>query len=151
MTGRVRSLEGRPWGMSCSVMLPESARLRLLELGPSFVTALAEQRQPMTGLLIPQPRRRWWEALQEFEGAVRLVPRDHDAAKMLHHVRARLNRRSAREREVLHAKGSSLLIATVVVTNSSTGCRSGSPAPRGRSSASSTGRTAVKASSETRC
>ena len=90
-------------------------------------------------------------ALQEFEGAVRLVPRDHDAAKMLHHVRARLNRRSAREREVLHAKGSSLLIATVVVTNSSTGCRSGSPAPRGRSSASSTGRTAVKASSETRC
>jgi Tfp pilus assembly protein PilF len=49
---------------------------------------------------------RWWEALHEFEGAVRLVPRDHDAAKMLHHV---------------------------------------------RSSASSTGRTAVKASSETRC
>jgi len=34
---------------------------------------------------------RWWEALHEFEGAVRLVPRDHDAAKMLHHVRARLN------------------------------------------------------------
>jgi tetratricopeptide (TPR) repeat protein len=34
---------------------------------------------------------RWWEALREFEGAVRLVPRDHDAAKMLHHVRARLN------------------------------------------------------------
>src|SRR4029450_9954771 len=41
----------------CSVMLPESARLRLLELGSSFVTALAEQRQPMTSLLIPQPRR----------------------------------------------------------------------------------------------
>src|SRR4029453_12192187 len=96
-------------------------------------------------------QRRWWEALREFEGAVRLVPRDHDAAKMLHHVRARLNRRSAREGEVLHAKGSSLLIATVGVTNSSTGCRSGSPAPRGRSSASSTGRTAVKATSETRC
>jgi uncharacterized protein HemY len=36
-------------------------------------------------------QRRWWEALREFEGAVRLVPRDHDAAKMLHHVRARLN------------------------------------------------------------
>ena len=34
---------------------------------------------------------RWWEALHEFESAVRLVPRDHDAAKMLHHVRARLN------------------------------------------------------------
>ncbi len=48
--------------------------------GSSFVTALAEQRQPMTGLLIPQPRRRWWEALQEFEGAVRLVPaRKRDA------------------------------------------------------------------------
>jgi hypothetical protein len=90
VTGRFRSLEGRPLGMSSSVMLPESARLRLLEPGSSFVTALAEQRQPMTGLLIPQPRRRWWEALQEFEGAVRLVPRDHDAAKMLHHVRARL-------------------------------------------------------------
>ena len=65
VTGRFRSLEGRPVGMSSSVMLPESARLRLLELGSSFVTALAEQRQPMTGLLIP--------------------------AKMLHHVRARLN------------------------------------------------------------
>jgi hypothetical protein len=91
VTDRFRSLEGRPVSMSCSVMLPESARLRLLELGSSFVTALAEQRPPMTGLLIPQPSRRWWEALQEFEGAVRLVPRDHDAAKMLHHVRARLN------------------------------------------------------------
>src|SRR6267142_6481605 len=68
VTGRFRSLEGRPLGMSSSVMLPESARLRLLELGSSFVTALAEQRQPMTGLMIPQPRRRWGEALQEFEG-----------------------------------------------------------------------------------
>jgi hypothetical protein len=120
VTGRSRSLEGRPVGMASSVMLPESARLRLLELGSSFVTALAEQRQPMTGLLIPQPRRRWWEALQEFEGAVRLVPRD-------------------------------LLIATVVVTNLIDGTSFGSPAPRGRSSARSTGRTAVKASSETRC
>jgi hypothetical protein len=89
MTGRVRSLEGRLLGMSCSVMLPESARLRLLELGPSFVTALAEQRQPMTGLLIPQPRRRWWEALQEFEGAVQLVPRDHDAAEPMLRPRER--------------------------------------------------------------
>ena len=91
VTGRFRSLEGRRVGMSSSVMLPESARLRLSELGSSFVTALAEQRQPMKGLLIPQPRRRWWEALHEFEGAVRLVPRDDEAAKMLHHVRARLN------------------------------------------------------------
>jgi hypothetical protein len=46
VTGRFRSLEGRPLGMSCSVMLPESARLRLLELGSSFVTALAEQTGP---------------------------------------------------------------------------------------------------------
>ena len=51
VTGRFRSLEGRPLGMSSSVMLPESARLRLLELGSSFVTALAEQQQPMNGLL----------------------------------------------------------------------------------------------------
>ena len=48
---QVRSLEGRPLGMSSSLMLPESSRLRLLELGSSFVTALAEQRQPMTGLM----------------------------------------------------------------------------------------------------
>jgi hypothetical protein len=47
---QVRSLEGRPVGMSSLLMLPESSRLRLLELGSSFVTALAEQRQPMTGL-----------------------------------------------------------------------------------------------------
>jgi hypothetical protein len=66
-------------------MLPEPARLRLLDLGSSFVTALADQRQPMAGRLISQPRRRWWEALQEFEGVGRLVPRDHDAAKMLHY------------------------------------------------------------------
>ena len=90
VSDRFRSLAGRPLGMACSVILPESARLRLSALGSSFVTALAEQRQPMAGLLISQPRRRWWEALQEFQGAVRLVPRDYDAAKMLHHVRARL-------------------------------------------------------------
>jgi hypothetical protein len=41
---QVRSLEGRPLGMSSSLMLPESSRLSLLELGSSFVTALAEQR-----------------------------------------------------------------------------------------------------------
>jgi tetratricopeptide (TPR) repeat protein len=34
---------------------------------------------------------RWWEALREFEGAVRLAPADTRAAKMLHHLRARLN------------------------------------------------------------
>jgi hypothetical protein len=59
VTGRFRSLEGRPLGMSSSVMLPESARLRLLELGSSFVTALAEQRQPMTGLMSFASRARW--------------------------------------------------------------------------------------------
>jgi hypothetical protein len=66
VTGRSRSLEGRPLGMSCSVMLPESARLRLLALGSSFVTALADQRQPMNGLMSfasrarrPAGRTRW--------------------------------------------------------------------------------------------
>ena len=44
---RARSLEGRPLGMYCSVMLLEPSRLRLLELGSSFVTALGEQRQPL--------------------------------------------------------------------------------------------------------
>lgn len=34
---------------------------------------------------------RWWEALHEFEGAVRLAPGDRQAARMLHHVRAQLN------------------------------------------------------------
>jgi tetratricopeptide (TPR) repeat protein len=34
---------------------------------------------------------RWWEALREFEGAVRLAPGDARAAKMLHSLRARLN------------------------------------------------------------
>jgi len=34
---------------------------------------------------------RWWLALLEFEGAVRLAPRDVHAARMLHGLRARLN------------------------------------------------------------
>jgi tetratricopeptide (TPR) repeat protein len=34
---------------------------------------------------------RWWEALREFEEAVRLAPGDVSAAKMLHGLRARLN------------------------------------------------------------
>ena len=34
---------------------------------------------------------RWWEALREFEGAVRLAPGDVRAAKMLHNLRGRLN------------------------------------------------------------
>jgi hypothetical protein len=59
VTGRSRSLEGRPLGMSCSVMLPESARLRLLALGSSFVTALADQRQSMNGLMSFASRARW--------------------------------------------------------------------------------------------
>jgi hypothetical protein len=91
VSDRLQSLAGRPLGMACSVILPESARLRLSALGSSFVTALAEQRQPMAGLLIAQPRQCWWEALQEFEGVVRLVRRDHKAATIRHHVRARLN------------------------------------------------------------
>jgi len=55
-----RSLEGRPLGMCFSVMLPEAAMLRLLELGSSFVAALGEQRQPVThlGLLSRAPERR---------------------------------------------------------------------------------------------
>jgi tetratricopeptide (TPR) repeat protein len=36
-------------------------------------------------------RGRWWEALREFEEAVRLAPGDVRAAKMLHNLRARLN------------------------------------------------------------
>ena len=59
MSGRFRSLEGRPLSMSSSAMLPESARLRLLALRSSFVTALAEQRQPMSGLLSFASRTRW--------------------------------------------------------------------------------------------
>jgi tetratricopeptide (TPR) repeat protein len=34
---------------------------------------------------------RWWEALHEFEGAVRLAPSDRHVAKTLHRLRARLN------------------------------------------------------------
>jgi tetratricopeptide (TPR) repeat protein len=34
---------------------------------------------------------RWWEALREFEEAVRLAPRDAGAARTLHRLRARLN------------------------------------------------------------
>jgi tetratricopeptide (TPR) repeat protein len=34
---------------------------------------------------------RWWEALREFEEAVRLAPRDVRAARILHSLRARLN------------------------------------------------------------
>ena len=34
---------------------------------------------------------RWWEALREFEGAVRTAPDDVGARKALHRVRARLN------------------------------------------------------------
>ena len=34
---------------------------------------------------------RWWEALREFEGAVRLAPGDRHASEMLHRLRARLN------------------------------------------------------------
>jgi len=34
---------------------------------------------------------RWWEALREFEGAVRAAPEDVGARKALHSIRARLN------------------------------------------------------------
>jgi tetratricopeptide (TPR) repeat protein len=34
---------------------------------------------------------RWWQALREFEGAVRLAPCDGRAARFLHNLRARLN------------------------------------------------------------
>jgi tetratricopeptide (TPR) repeat protein len=34
---------------------------------------------------------RWWDALREFEAAVRLAPTDVDLAKALHGLRARLN------------------------------------------------------------
>jgi Tfp pilus assembly protein PilF len=33
----------------------------------------------------------WWAALHEFEGAVRVAPRDPEAHKALHSLRARLN------------------------------------------------------------
>jgi len=34
---------------------------------------------------------KWWDALREFEGAVRMAPKDEDAARALHSLRARLN------------------------------------------------------------
>ena len=34
---------------------------------------------------------RWWEALREFEAAVRLAPADAELQKTLHSLRARLN------------------------------------------------------------
>jgi tetratricopeptide (TPR) repeat protein len=34
---------------------------------------------------------RWWKALRELEAAVRLAPGDVRAARMLHHLRGRLN------------------------------------------------------------
>jgi len=34
---------------------------------------------------------RWWEALREFEGAVRVAPVDVEARKALHTLRGRLN------------------------------------------------------------
>jgi uncharacterized protein HemY len=34
---------------------------------------------------------RWWEALREFEGAVRSAPDDSAARKALHVLRARFN------------------------------------------------------------
>jgi Tfp pilus assembly protein PilF len=36
-------------------------------------------------------QRRWWDALREFEAAVRAAPTDAPAAKALHTLRARLN------------------------------------------------------------
>ena len=36
-------------------------------------------------------QRKWWEALAELEGAVRVAPTDVAAAKALHSLRARLN------------------------------------------------------------
>jgi Tfp pilus assembly protein PilF len=34
---------------------------------------------------------RWWDALREFEGAVRMAPQDPDARRALHTLRGRLN------------------------------------------------------------
>jgi hypothetical protein len=49
--------------MGSSLMLPELSRLSLWEPGSRFVTALAEQRRPMTGLneLRAQGRMTWIE------------------------------------------------------------------------------------------
>ena len=33
----------------------------------------------------------WWDALREFEGAVRMAPTDAEARKALHTLRGRLN------------------------------------------------------------
>ncbi len=50
-------------GMGSSLMLPELSRLRLWEPGSRFVTALGEQRRPMTGLneLREQGKMTWIE------------------------------------------------------------------------------------------
>ena len=34
---------------------------------------------------------KWWDALREFEAAVRTAPKDEGAAKALHSLRGRLN------------------------------------------------------------
>jgi len=36
-------------------------------------------------------QERWWDALREFEGAVRVAPADAEARQALHSLRARLN------------------------------------------------------------
>ncbi len=50
-------------GVGSSLMLPELSRLRLLEPGSRFVTALGEQRRPMTSLneLREQGKMKWVE------------------------------------------------------------------------------------------
>ncbi len=50
-------------GMCSSLTLPELSRLGLLEPGSRFVTALGEQRRPMTGLneLREQGKMTWIE------------------------------------------------------------------------------------------
>jgi Tfp pilus assembly protein PilF len=40
---------------------------------------------------IHMKRQRWWDALREFEAAVRLAPTDVSLAKALHSLRGRLN------------------------------------------------------------
>ena len=40
---------------------------------------------------IHMKRNRWWEALREFEAAVKFAPRDVPLAKALHSLRGRLN------------------------------------------------------------
>jgi tetratricopeptide (TPR) repeat protein len=115
-----RSIEAHPtaeahtflgWTLSFQGRLEEATEecLRAIAIDPEF----GNPHNDIGGYLMQRPKQakryeprrfpfmnlgqiylrqgRWWEALHEFEGAVRLVPRDHDAAKMLHHVRARLN------------------------------------------------------------